>query len=402
MLAPAEAAELLEGVHDVQAADLIEDLSPNQAAAIVDHLQSDRQADVLAELDRTDADAILEHMDPGEARDVRQLLSYPPDTVGGIMITELLRYADDCRVADVVRDLRLNGYAYSDYDIQYAYVTSPAGALVGVLRLRDLLFARDDQPVADVMVRHPLRISLGASLEEMKQFFEAHAFVGAPVVDDRDRLVGVVRRRAVGEAIDEQASQTFLKFAGIGGREELRTMPLRTRSSRRLSWLSVNILLNVVAASVIALYQETLARAIILAVFLPIISDMSGCSGNQAVAVSIRELTLGTVRPEELRHVFLKELALGAVTATVLGLLLGTVAVLWEGNPYLGLVVGGALALNTLIAVSLGGLLPLILSRLRFDPALAAGPILTTITDMCGFLILLSMATALLSKLATP
>jgi magnesium transporter len=261
LLGPAEAAELLEGVHDVQAADVIEDLPATQAAAIVDHLQSDRQADVLGELTPTDADAIIRQMDPAGARDVRQLLSYPPDTAGGIMITELLRYADHYRVADVVRDLRLNGHAYSDYDIQYAYVTSANGVLVGVLRLRDLLFARDDQRLVDVMVANPLRVSTRASLEEMRRFFDDHAFVGVPVVDDRDRLVGVARRRALGEAVDEEVTRTFLKLVGIVGREELRTMPLATRSSRRLSWLSVNIVLNIIAASVIALYQETLARA---------------------------------------------------------------------------------------------------------------------------------------------
>ena len=133
------------------------------------------------------------------------------------------------------------------------------------------------------------------------------------------------------------------------------------RSSRRLSWLSVNIALNVVAASVIAVYQETLSAVIVLAVFLPIISDMSGCSGNQAVAVSIRELTLGVIRPRDVLRVFWKEGIVGLVNGSVLGALLGSVAWLWQGNLLLGFVVGGALMANTLIAVLLGGAIPLIL-----------------------------------------
>ena len=176
-------------------------------------------------------------------------------------------------------------------------------------------------------------------------------------------------------------------------------MPLAVRARRRLAWLSVNIFLNVIAASVIAVYQETLAQVIALAVFLPIISDMSGCSGNQAVAVSMRELSLGLVRPSELMRVWLKEVSVGLINGLALGLLIAAVAFLWKGNPFLGLVVGTAMMVNTVVAVSLGGTLPLFMRRLGMDPALASGPILTTVTDMCGFFLVLSMAAAMLKLL---
>lgn len=176
-------------------------------------------------------------------------------------------------------------------------------------------------------------------------------------------------------------------------------MPLGIRSGRRLSWLSVNILLNVLAASVIAAYQDTLAQVIALAVFLPIISDMSGCSGSQAVAVSIRELALGLVRPVEMMRVLGKEMMVGCINGLALGILLGAVTLLWKGNMWLGAVVGGALMLNTIVAVSLGGIIPLALKRMDLDPALASGPILTTVTDMCGFFFVLSMATMVLPHL---
>jgi len=158
--------------------------------------------------------------------------------------------------------------------------------------------------------------------------------------------------------------------------------------------------LNVLAASVIAAYQETLSAVIALAVFLPIISDMSGCSGNQAVAVSIRELTLGLIRPYEYLRVVVKEGAVGIMNGIALGILLGGLAFIWKQNVYLSLVVGAALALNTVVAVLIGGLVPLALKALRLDPALASGPILTTVTDMCGFFLVLSMASAVLPRLA--
>jgi len=154
-----------------------------------------------------------------------------------------------------------------------------------------------------------------------------------------------------------------------------------------------------ISASAIAIFQGTLEKVIALAVFLPIISDMSGCAGNQAVAVSMRELTLGMVKPREVWHVWWKEVQVGLINGLVLGLLIAAVAIFWKGTPWLGLVVGSALAINTIVAVSVGGLLPLLLKLLRRDPALASGPILTTITDMCGFFLALGLATILIQKL---
>ncbi|MEZ5022329.1 MAG: magnesium transporter [Chitinophagales bacterium] len=143
--------------------------------------------------------------------------------------------------------------------------------------------------------------------------------------------------------------------------------------------------MNIIAASVIAFHQDVLSSVIALAVFLPIISDMSGCSGNQAVAVSMRELSIGVVTPREVARVLWQEISVGLINGLVLGMLIGLAAFLWKGNVYLGLVVGGALTLNTILAVSLGGTVPLLLKGMNIDPALASGPILTTVTDMVGF-----------------
>jgi magnesium transporter len=163
--------------------------------------------------------------------------------------------------------------------------------------------------------------------------------------------------------------------------------------------LSMNIVLNILSASVIAMYQDTLAAVIALAVFLPMVSDMSGCSGNQAMAVSMRELSLGLVRPGELLWVLAKEAKVGLINGLVLGMLLGCVAYFWKGNPWLGIVVGGALAVNTLVSVILGGMLPLALKKVKLDPALVSSPLLTTVTDMCGFFFVLSFAAAVLPRL---
>ena len=292
-----------------------------------------------------------------------------------------------------------NVESYRDYVVQYSYVIDARGRLVGVLRMRDLLLAPRGLSIGRLMLRDPLTVRDTSNLDELRSFFSSHAFFGVPVVDSRGVLLGLVQRSDVEQAQADRAGTDYLKSQGIVGGEELRTMPLWQRSRRRLAWLSINIVLNVVAASVIAFYQETLAAVIALAVFLPIISDMSGCSGNQAVAVSMRELSLGLVRPAEVFRVWLKEIAVGVINGLALGALLAGVGWAWKGNPILGLVVGVAMALNTMLAVSIGGTLPLLLRRFRMDPALASGPILTTVTDMCGFFLLLSLATVFLPRL---
>jgi magnesium transporter len=239
-----------------------------------------------------------------------------------------------------------------------------------------------------------------ATMRELEDLFDDHPFLGIPVVDPMGVLIGVVSRAALADAMLERTESESLKLQGVIG-DEVRSMPFVLRSRRRLSWLSANIVLNIIAASVISAYEETLAAVIAIAVFLPMVSDMSGCSGNQAVAVSLRELALGIVRPADLMWVWLKEISVGVVNGIVLGFLIGIVAWLWKGNPYLGVVIGAALALNTMIAVSIGGLVPLVLKRFGTDPAVASGPLLTTVTDMAGFFLVLSLATLMMPLLVS-
>ena len=397
-LSPDEAADLVEDAPDEQAADLIEQLTPTDAAAIVTEMQSDEQADLIADLGRSEAAAILDQMEPEVASEVRALADYPDDVAGGLMITEYLQVSEHATVGDTLNALVTNAEDSDDHFSRYVYVLSPLGRLVGVVAASTLAAAPRGRHVADVM-QPPLFTSASTGLDDLRDFFEAHPIAAVPVVDARGRLLGVTRRTAVLDAIADRTERDMLRMRGIVGGDEVRSLPTATRARRRLSWLSINIVLNVIAASVIALYIDVLDQVIALAVFLPIISDMSGASGNQAVAVSMRELSLGLVKPYEVGRVWLKEISVGLVNGAALGLLIGIVATVWDGNAWLGLVVGATLALNTLIAVSIGGTVPLLLKRLGVDPAVASGPILTTITDICGFFLALSLASLMLAQL---
>jgi magnesium transporter len=394
-LAPDRAALLAEDMPDSHTADLIEEMSAENAASIVEEMSSDHRADVLAELDAEDAEAIIAELDEEDALEVRELISYPADQAGGLMMTEFASYPMSKTVREVVNDLTRDTTDYEFLTVHYVYVVVKAKKLRGVIRIRDLVFANPSLTIGEV-ARPALTVNVDTGLDELEEFFDEHDIAAVPVVDKRGNLLGIVRRRSVLEALAERAEADHLKSAGIIGGDELRSMPVLVRSRRRLAWLSINIGLNIIAASVIALYEDTLTAVIALAVFLPIVSDMSGCSGNQAVAVSMRELTLGAALPRDVFRVWRKEAVVGLINGLALGVLLGIAAWAWKGNAILGLVVGGALALNTVVAVSIGGTVPLILRRLNLDPAVASGPLLTTVTDMCGFFLLLSFASVVL------
>lgn len=400
MLSAEDAAEVMEELPEFQAIDLFEDMESVDAAAILTEMYSDDQADLIQEMDHSDAQAILEKMNPNDAADLRKLISYEWDTAGGMMMTEYIAYYESKTVESVIENFRDNRKKYSEYLLKYVFVTSKKGILRGVVQLQDLLLSKSKTRLSNIIIEDIHFLNHHADLDEMITFFDGNDLFGAPVVNDDNILLGVVLRRDVLEAETERVTLEHLESQGIVGGDELRTMPVLLRAKRRLSWLSVNILLNILAASVIAYHQDILSSVIALAVFLPIISDMSGCSGNQAVAVSMRELSLGAVRPAEIWRVWWQEVSVGLINGTVLGILIGSVAWLWKGNIYLGLVAGGALTINTLVAVSIGGTIPLLLKGRNIDPALASGPILTTITDMIGFFLALTFASFVLPQLS--
>lgn len=398
MLTPEDAANVI-ALPGISTVDIIEEMNTSDAAAIVNNMKSGEQVDLFRGLEEEEAEAILTEMKLDDAASVRQLIEYKPNTAGGLMITEYFKYYETDTVVKVIEDIKRNAERYKKYQLRYLYIVSRQDILIGVLQMQDLIMADPNQQLSEILLREAVAADVNSSLDELNNLFTSYDFFGLPVINEDKMLLGVLRRRSILEAINNRINLEHLETQGIVGGEELRSMSVFLRSKRRLSWLSVNILLNIMAASIIAFFQDTLQAVIALAVFLPIISDMSGCSGNQAVAVSMRELSLGIVRPSEAIRVWFQEISVGLINGLVLGFLIGIAAFLWKGNIYLGLVVGGALAINTLVAVSLGGTIPLLLKSFNVDPALASGPILTTVTDMVGFLLALGFASITISYL---
>ncbi len=392
LIRPEKAADVVEEMPDMKAAEVIAELSPEEGADIVEEMASDEAADLLQDLEEEKKEQILDEMEPEDRAEAEELLAYPEETAGGIMKKEFISFQKDKNVVDAIRELRIGVEEYRQYPILYLYVTDDDRRLVGVLPLRDLILQPGDVSLESCMVKNPVSVPVDMDQEEVGRIFEQHHYLAVPVLDSDHRMIGVVTQDDALKIVEQEASEDLLKFSGIVGGEETRDMPYFRRSSRRLSWLSVNILLNLVAASIIWVHEDTIMAVIGIAMFLPIISDMSGCSGNQAIAVSIRELAMDLISPRDFLHVWWKEVSVGLLNGFVLGAQLGGIAYLWKGRLDLALVVGLALWLNTILSLTIGSLVPLLLKKLKRDPALASAPILTTLTDLCGFYLVLTLA----------
>ncbi len=391
------AADLVEEIPTEQAADIVAHLDDDTAAGIIEEMDASYGADILHELEDEQSERILKQMDRRDASAIRKLALFEDDVAGGLMTPDCLKFKRTETVSDVIRFLISDDEEFEHYQTQHPYIVDSRGKLVGVVSLRKILGSKRRLLLHELMVGAD-SVSGFTPLSDLEDVFDDNPYLSIPVTDDKGRLIGAVTREAVSAAVLERSERDAMKTSGLVG-DEIRSMPTFLRARRRLAWLTVNIGLNILAASIISSYEETLTAVIALAIFLPMVSDMSGCTGNQAVAVSLRELSLGLTRPGDVMRVWLKEISVGAINGVALGVLIGLVAWAWKGNPYIGLVVGLALALNTLVAVSVGGLVPLLLKSRNIDPAVASGPMLTTITDMFGFFLVLSIATAMMPLL---
>lgn len=401
LLSAVEAADVLDQMQTPDQVAILSAMTAEEAAHIVEEMAPDEAADVLSHISPLRTFEILSRMRHEQAEEAQKLLAYPEDSAGALMSTEFMAFPETLTIAETIERLRRSLVAQNTERFNYLYVTDGKGRLVGVLVVRDLIIKHPQLLISQIMHAKVVSVLVTTPRREVGRIFRQYNLHALPVIDNNQKIIGIITADDAAELIHELATEDVLKLEGIST-EQTRSMPWWKISRLRLSWLSVNIFLNMVAASVIAYYQDTLRAAIAVAVFLPIISDMSGCSGMQSVAVSVRDLALDRTKSRDFVEVFLKEFTVGIVNGAVLGLQIGLVAWLWKGEIILGAVVAFALWINTILAVVIGGLLPLGLKRFRLDPAIASGPVLTTITDMAGFATVLSLATRFLPFLTTP
>jgi magnesium transporter len=392
------AADVAEHFPDDYAEDLVEDLDSTSAAKLLDRFDSDEQYEILSRLDDEQSEEILEKMSAVEALDVGRRLKYDRDSAGGMMVTEILVYPQGITRQNIVNDLRDNYEKHRPYEHRYLFEVDEAGKLTGTIPMRKFVYAPLDWSREDLYGKHVKPVTATMDLEDLRAIFDRVDHSVLPVVDEEGRLLGAITRAAVLETMAKRQEEQMMQLGGLISGEELRIQPFSARCIKRLAFLLPSILLCYLAVGVIALYEPVIKQISVLAVFLPMVANLSGAAGNQAVAVSIRELTLGLIDKRHLTRVLGKEVFLGLINGMAIGLILALITYLMrpELQWQLPLVVGLAYACSSVVAVTVGGCLPLLLKRIDVDPAMLSSPVLTTLTDMASFFLVLSLASAIL------
>jgi magnesium transporter len=370
--------ELINSLHDVQVVHLVEEMSPDERAYLFDELP----AGVVKRL--------LQQLSPGQRQATATILGYPEGTAGRVMTTEYVRLRQGLTVGEALSKIRLQ-----DEDketIYYAYVTDDNRKLVSVVSLRQLLFTFPEVFIRDIASSQVVKVTTETPQEEVARIMQRYDLIAIPVVDREDRLVGIITIDDVVDILEEEATEDIQKLAAVSGDEEALSPPHLT-IRKRLPWLLGIMALYIGAASAIAPFQKVIAAVPVLAVIMPIFSNTGGTVGIQALTVTIRGLGVGEVTTKDAGKILRKELIAGLGTSLALGSTMVLLSLIWAkpDEKWVALIAGIVMATNTMVAVSLGTLLPMGLQRLKLDPALMSGPLVTTMLDTIGFLTFLSM-----------
>lgn len=371
--------ELLALFEPVQMAELVKGLPPADAADLLQHVPPLKRREALGA------------MPPETALGIRILLRYPEDTAGGIMSNRFISLRDDMTVEGARELLRTRAQEERTDDIAYLYVTDTERRLIGIVSLRDLVFRRSDRLIRDILTRDVKFVRTTDDQEELARMFDHYHYLGLPVLDEEDRLVGVVKASDALEVARKEATEDMQLMVGLSGDESTLT-PWKVSMRRRLPWLYINLATAFLAAFVVGLFEETIAKWTALAIFLPIVAGQGGNAGMQTLTVIIRDMALGELPPGEGRKALIKEITLGIVNGLAIAVVVALIAWFWKNSLTLAFVAGAAMLLNQVMAGFSGVLIPFTLKKLRVDPALASSIFLTTVTDVAGFFFFLGLA----------
>ncbi len=362
-------------------------LAPEDAAGIVEELEDDDAADLIGELPRETATHILAVV--SESEDIERLLEYDEDSAGGIMTTAFVSVLENSTAGNAIDDIRQQAEEIDDF--YQVYVIKNSGGLAGILPLQRLVRAPAAQRVQEIMEPAQARVTPQQDQEEVARLMARYNMASIPVVDGNGVMVGRITFDDVIDVVEAEQTEDMLKFGGGSGDEELGATWGRA-VTKRLPWLMINSLTASLSAGVVMIFGDTIERTVALAALLPVVAGLGGNAGTQALAVTVRRVSLGQVPTERARQVILKELAVGAVNGLVMGGMIGIAAGLIWGTWVIGLVVMSAMWGNLIVAGIAGGSIPLFLERVGIDPAVASSVFVTALTDMCGYFLLLALA----------
>jgi len=396
LLTAQRAGEVLSELDDQTLLDLVQALDQVEVSRILEQMPPDHAAEVVEELPSEQAEHLLDLMKEEHSEDVQELLEYPEDTAGRLMSPNAVAVKEAATVAEAIERIRKSAPEGRGFEL---YVVDDHRHLVGVVPLRRLLTAAPTTPVWAIRDPDVVSVTADTDQEDVARVVAKYDLVAVPVVDAERRLLGTISVEDVIDVLREEASEDIFRLAGSDAAELERRSPPRI-ALLRLPWVLATLLIELVAGAIIHYYDETLARVILLASFMPVIQAISGNTGLQSVTMVVRGLATGHVQLGRWWEPLLRQIQTSSIIGAVCGVVAGVIGAVWHGTVIFGAVVAAAMFVSVNLSGVAGTLIPMISKRLGFDPALTAGPFETALQDVAGVTIFLALATALLGWLA--
>ena len=392
-LSPSVIADIIDDADDEEKYNLLSIHSEITQKKIIHEMSSDELVDLLEAVTEDEAKNIMIKMDKEDVDEVKELLTYPAESAGGIMATEFISVKENMTIGETLRYLQKETPdAETSY---YIYVIGENALLKGVISLRDIVINSFDVKISDIMNSNTMSIPVDMDREEVGHIFEKYGFLTMPVVNDTMQILGIVTADDIMEILSDEHTEDLYRLAGLQENEKV-TGSLKDSVSSRLPWLFVNLITAILAAATVSLFEGTIQKVVALAAFMPIVAGMGGNAGTQTLTIIIRSIALGEIDAKNSKKILLKEFGVGLCTGLALGIAVALLGYFWEGNVVFGIVIGASMVLNMTAATISGFAVPVILKKLNIDPALASAVFVTTVTDVLGFFFFLGLATLFL------
>ena len=389
-LSPKELADVFDMIEEdnENMKDYLAEMRPNYATEMLSEMFADNAVDLLNMLDKSQKSKYLSLMSTEDAGEIKELLHYEDDTAGAIMTTEFVSIVANQTVRSAMYVLK--NQADVAETVYYVYVVDQENHLVGVISLRDLIVNDDDTLIAEILNERVISVHVGDDQEDVAQTIRDYDFLAVPVTDYEDHLLGIVTVDDIIDVIDDEAASDYSGLAGVNI-EEVSENPIKA-ASKRLPWLITLLFLGMSTATLISHYETLVSEASILAVFISLITGTAGNAGTQSLAVAVRRLAVTDDKESNFFRLIISEVLTGLVTGAITGLSIFVVVGIWQRNFPLGFVIGMAMLCAITVANLAGSLIPMLMDKLGFDPAVASGPFITTLSDLTSVLIYFNIA----------
>lgn len=395
-LSPAEMADIMENIELEESGQYITEMSSHYATSVLSKMKVDDAVDILQELDKDEVASFLALMEKDVADEIKTLLHYEEKTAGSIMTTEFVSVLASKTAKEALRHMK---YKAPDAEtIYYTYVLDEEDCLVGVLSLRSLIIADEDEVIGNIMTENVVSVRVGKAQEDVAKVIRDYDFLAIPVVDFQNHLLGIITVDDILDVMDEEAHEDISKLAALTDIDSPDSSPIQS-AQKRLPWLIILMFLGMITASLIGSFEDTLEEVPIVAIFIPLIAGMAGNSGTQSLAVAVRGLATGDYADRNRLKLMIKEIMTGLLIGIVCGILVTLLIFIWKKNLFLGLLVGIAINTTLIVATLSGALIPLIMQRFNIDPAVASGPFITTLNDITSVIIYFGLATVFIGML---